>query len=462
MAKKTLPLSSEPAPAELEAVIAKLTAQIAELNAQRAVLKARASGKTKRHRMRDRLTERKIKTLTTPGFYADGGNLYLDFKDPPSKNWIERYRFAGRIRDHGIGRYPDVSLAAARLRRDADLAKVRSGIDPIDEERAAKLAQKLKQAKVMTFKQSGQACMKAQDPSWTNLKHAAQWRSTLETYVYPIFGDLPVAAVDTALVMKALEPIWLTKTETASRVRGRIEKILGWATTAGYRPADVPNPARWRGHLENLLPKKSKVAPTKNLPALPYTELPGFMTELAAQTSIAALALRFTILTCVRTKEAIQAPWSEFDLANKIWLIPAERMKGGREHRVPLSEPAFDILATLKQLPPSPFVFPADNPRRPVSNMIMLMTLRRMGRRDLTVHGFRSTFSGWRAERTGFPSEVREMALAHKISNAVEAAYRRGDLFEKRRELMRVWAAYCTGPAPAGEVVLFLGGAAAS
>jgi len=252
--------------------------------------------------------------------------------------------------------------------------------------------------------------------------------------------------------MKAIEPIWFSKTETASRTRGRIEKILDWAATAGYRPGDVPNPARWKGHLENLLPRKSKVAPVKNHEALPYVQLPGFIAELARQTGIGALALRFAILTVTRTGETLGARWEEINLAEKLWAIPAPRMKGGREHRVPLSDPALDILAALQKLPPSPFVFPA-NPRRPVSNMIMLMMLRRMGRGNLTVHGFRSTFSDWCAERTAFPSEVREMALAHKISNAVEAAYRRGDLFEKRRELMRVWAAYCTGPAPAGEVV---------
>jgi integrase len=363
-----------------------------------------------------------------------------------------RYSRNGHTHDFGLGAYPQVSLAAARLARDAVLAKLRDGIDPVEERRAQRLAPKLERARAMTFRQCADAYITAQEVGWKNAVHRYQWPQTLEAYAYPVFGDLPVAEVNTALVMKAVEPIWLTKTETASRVRGRIERVLDWAATAGYRPVDQPNPARWKGHLANLLPKRSKVAPVKNHEALPYAELPGFYTVLAEQTAVGALALRFLILTTARTSEVIGARWDEINLVEKLWVIPAERMKAGKEHRVPLSEPALDTLAVLKKLPPSPFVFPA-NPRRPVSNMIMLMTLRRVSRVNFTVHGFRSTFSDWVAEKTGFPSEVREMALAHKISNAVEAAYRRGDLFEKRRELMRQWAAYCTGPAPAGEVV---------
>jgi integrase len=404
--------------------------------------------------VRDRLTDRKIAILKLPGFYADGGNLYLDFKEPPAKNWVLRYTRDGRTRDHGLGAYPGVSLAEARLSRDAALAKLRSGVDPVEEKRAAKLASKLERARAMSFRQCAEAFIAAHEKSWKNAKHAGQWPQTMETYVYPVFGELPVGAIDTALVVKAIEPIWLGKTETASRTRGRIEKILDWAATAGYRPGDAPNPARWKGHLENLLPKKSKVAPVENMAALPYAELPGFMRELAAtQTGIGALALQFAILTACRTGEVIGARWAEIDLAEKLWTIPASRMKAAREHRVPLSDAVLDILATLRRLPPSDFVFPADRGKKPVSNMIMLMMLRRVGRGDLTVHGFRSTFSDWCAERTAFPSEVREMALAHAVGNKVEAAYRRGDLFDKRRELMRQWAAYCTGPAPQGEVV---------
>ena len=288
-----------------------LDTEIAELSERLARLKAQARGKPVRHRLRDRLTDRKVAILKIPGFYADGGNLYLDFKDPPSKNWVLRYTRAGRTHDHGLGAYPPVSLAEARLVRDAILGKLRAGIDPIEEKRATRLAQKLEQAKAMTFRQCAKAFIAAHERSWKNAKHAYQWPQTLEAYVYPIFGDLPAATIDTALVMKAIEPIWLTKTETASRTRGRIESILNWAATAGYRAGDVPNPARWKGHLENLLPKKSKVAPVKNHEAVAYAELPRFMAELAQQTSIGALALRFAILTAGRTGEVIASQWRQ-------------------------------------------------------------------------------------------------------------------------------------------------------
>jgi integrase len=343
-----------------------------------------------------------------------------------------------------------VSLAEARELAVDCQRKLRAGIDPIDEKKAARLVVKLERAKAMTFKQCAEAYIAAHERGWKNPKHAAQWPSTMEAYVYPVFGALPVAAADTGLVMKAIEPLWTTRTETASRVRGRIESVLDWATTAGYRTGE--NPAWWKGHLENLLPKKSKVAPVKNLAALPYLELPAFMAELGREDGIGALALQFTILTAARTGEVINARWDEINFAEKLWTIPAERMKAGREHRVPLSAPVIEILATMQRLPPSPFVFPA-NRRRPVSNMIMLMTLRRMGRADLTVHGFRSCFSDWCAERTAFPSEVREMALAHQVGDKVEAAYRRGDLFEKRRQVMDAWARFATSPAPEGLVV---------
>jgi integrase len=306
----------------------------------------------------------------------------------------------------------------------------------------------------MTFRQCAEANIAAHERGWRNAKHAAQWPSTLATYVYPVFGNLSVAAVDTGLVMKALEPIWLTRTETAARLRGRVESILGWSATAGYRAGE--NPARWKGHLENLLAKKSKVAPVRNLAALPYLELPAFWTELDHQDGIGALALKFTILTVARTATVLGSRWDEINLNDRLWMIPGEHMKAGKEHRVPLAAPVLEILAILKRLPPSPFVFPA-NRRRPVSNMVMLMLLRRMGRSDLTAHGFRSTFSDWCAERTNFASEVREMALAHAVGDKVEAAYRRGDLFQKRRQLMDSWATYCTSPLPEGEVIPLAG-----
>jgi integrase len=289
----------------------------------------------------------------------------------------------------------------------------------------------------MTFRQCAEAYIKAQATGWKNAKHAAQWPSTLEAYVYPAFGSLPVQTVDVGLVMKAVEPIWTTKPETASRVRGRIESVLDWATARGYRNGE--NPARWRGHLENLLPKTSKVRRVERHAALPYAELGTFMTELRQQDAVSARAMEFAILTAARTGEVIGARWSEIDFEARLWTVPAERMKAGREHRVPLSGPALSILLPLYEVRTGDRAFP-------ISHAAMLMLLRRMGRGELTVHGFRSTFSDWCAEQTNTPSEVREMALAHAVSDRVEAAYRRGDLFEKRRQVMDVWASYCAEP----------------
>jgi integrase len=268
-----------------------------------------------------------------------------------------------------------------------------------------------------------------------------QWPATLATYVNPIFGDLPVQAIDVGLVMKAIEPIWTVKPETASRVRGRIESVLDWATTRGYRQGE--NPARWRGHLENLLPKKTKVRRVKHHAALPYPEIPEFMVELRAQPGIAARALEFAILTAGRTSEVIGARWDEINLIERLWTIPADRMKAGKEHRVPLSDTALTIVTQMRGISHGDFVFPGTRVGRPLSNMSMLMTLRRMNRGELTAHGFRSSFRDWGAERTSFPAEVAEMALAHTVGDKVEAAYRRGDMFDKRRQLGDAWASFC-------------------
>jgi integrase len=304
----------------------------------------------------------------------------------------------------------------------------------------------------MTFKDCAERYIEAHRPGWKNPKHAKQWPSTLEDYVYPVFGPIPVQAVDVGLVMKALEPIWKTKPETASRVRGRIESILDWATARGYRQGE--NPARWRGHLDKLLPARGKVQKVKHHAALPYGEMGDFVAELRGQEGVAARALEFLILTATRTGEVIGARWDEFDLAKKVWTVPGERMKAGKEHRVPLSERALAIIEEMKGqgVNDHPFLFPGGRPGKPLSNMAMLKLLQRMDRGDLTAHGFRSTFRDWAAEMTHFPTEVAEMALAHTVSDKVEAAYRRGDLFQKRRELMEAWARYCE-PKPGSNVV---------
>ncbi|HJU16855.1 MAG TPA: integrase arm-type DNA-binding domain-containing protein [Stellaceae bacterium] len=386
-----------------------------------------------------------------PGMHADGGGLYLQVTESGARTWIYRFMLNGRAREMGLGPLHTIALAEAR-EKARECRKLRlEGIDPIEARNAKKTEARLAAATAMTFRECAEACIAAHKAGWKNSKHAAQWPSTLTTYVYPIFGDLPVQAIDTGLVMKALEPIWTAKPETASRVRGRIESVLDWATARGYRKGE--NPARWRGHLENLLPKKSKVQRVEHHAALPYGEIGEFMAALRQQDGIAARALEFAILTAARTGEVIGARWEEFDLTERTWTVPGERIKAGKEHRVPLSGRALAILEEMAAIRQSDFVFPGGRAGRPLSDMALLMTLRRMGRGDLTAHGFRSTFRDWAAERTNFPSEVAEMALAHTVPDKVEAAYRRGDLFQKRRQLMEAWAKHCEARKVPGDIV---------
>lgn len=369
--------------------------------------------------------------------YADGGGLYLQVSRSGTKSWIFRFALNGREREMGLGPLHTVSLSEARdLALEARKLKLR-GVDPIDARHAERSAKRLDVAKAVSFKQAARAYIKANSAGWKNAKHAAQWEATLAAYADPVFGDFAVAAVDTALVLKAVEPIWATKPETASRLRGRIETVLDWATVRGYR--EGPNPARWRGHLDKLLPAKAKVRAVAHHAALPYRELPVFMTALADQAGISARALEFAILTAGRTGEVIGARWDEIDTEATIWLIPKERMKAGREHRVPLNAGAQRVLEAMRAVRTSDYIFPGARKDRPLSNMALLATLKRMNRPDLTAHGFRSTFRDWAAETTDYPGEVVEMALAHTVANKVEAAYRRGDLFEKRKGLMGDW-----------------------
>jgi integrase len=389
------------------------------------------------------LTARQVETRRVAGLVADGGGLYLQVTDSGSKSWVYRYQVAGKRRDMGLGPLSLYSLAEARRIAVDARRLVAQGIDPIEQRRSDRAAKAIADAKAMTFKACAEAYIASHQAGWRNPKHAAQWPSTLETYAYPAMGELPVAAVDVGLVMKAVEPIWTAKPETASRVRGRIEAVLDWATARGYRQGE--NPARWKGHLENLLPQKSKVARVEHHAALPYGDLATFIAALRQEDGVAARALEFAILTAARTGEVIGATWAEIDLEARVWAVPAERMKAAREHRVPLSKPACAILAQMQAVRQNEYVFPGGRVGRPMSNMGMLMLLRRMGRGDLTAHGFRSAFSDWCAEKTNFPSEVREMALAHAVGDKVEAAYRRGDLFEKRRQLADAWARFCDG-----------------
>jgi integrase len=425
-------------------------------------------------RRSNRLSAQRVKHANSPGLHADGWGLYLLVGRTGSKSWIYRYRQNRRLRSMGLGPLRLVSLGEAREAAQVWRKLRYQGGDPIAARRAEKDQRRLEAAKAISFRQCAEAYIAAHRAGWKNAKHAAQWPNTLGTYVYPIFGELPVQAIDVALVMKVLEQpaavgleptdlirgasdhdkrLWWHKTETASRVRQRIEAILDWAHTRGYRTGE--NPARWDGHLENLLPKKTKVRAVAHHAALPYDKLPAFMAELRNEKGVAARALEFTILTIGRTGAVIGAVSDE--IKNQVWTVPAARMKGDKQHaqdfRVPLSAPALALVEQMGTERETGFLFPGGKRGKPLSNMAMLKLLERSGRGDLTVHGFKSTFKDWAHEQTNFPREVIEMAMAHAIDSKVEAAYRRGELFEKRRQLMEAWGRYCSAPPATGEVV---------
>jgi integrase len=392
-----------------------------------------------------KLTALKVGRHLEPGMYADGAGLYLQVTGAGAKSWIFRFSLRGKAREMGLGSLSAVSLADARTKAAECRRLSRDGVDPIEVRKARREQAALDAAKTLTFKEAAATYVTSHKPGWRNRKHASQWENTLATYAQPVLGRLSIQAIDTGLVLKVLRPIWSTKPETASRVRSRIEAILDWARVQKLRQGE--NPARWRGHLDHVLPAPSKVRRVKHHAALAYAELPDFMSKLLAQEGAAARALEFTILTAARTGDAIGAVWDEVNTSDKVWTVPADRMKAGREHRVPLSSPALAILRDEHDLRTSDYVFPGGKRGKSLSNMAMTGLLRRMGRGDITVHGFRSTFRDWAAECTNFPSEVVEMALAHAVGNKVEAAYRRGDLFDKRRRLMDEWATYCNTPA---------------
>lgn len=395
-------------------------------------------------RLHNALTALSVKNAS-PGRHADGGGLHLLVKEGGARSWVFRFMLNGKSRDIGLGAAGagGSSLADARDRAAALRLKVKAGIDPLSErqeaEARAKAAGQASVAAIVTFKNAADAYIAANGDSWRNAKHRQQWENTLATYAYPVIGCMPVADVDTPHVLRILEPIWKAKAETASRLRGRIETVLDSAKARGYRQGE--NPARWRGHLAQILPARAKLSRGHHK-AMPYEDVPAFLTQLRARKAVAALALEFVILTAVRTGEAIGASWSEVDLDKSIWSIPAGRMKAGKEHRVPLSPRAVAILESLQPFG-SPYLFPSSRGGK-LSGMAMAMLLRRMSV-DVTVHGFRSSFRDWVAECTSVSHEVAEMALAHTVGSAVERAYRRGDLFDKRRQLMADWVDYCHG-----------------
>ncbi len=394
------------------------------------------------------LTDKAVKAAGT-GRHTDGDGLYLDVKPSGARAWLLRVVVRGRRRDFGLGAYPGVTLAKAREKADRFREMIRDGLDPV-----AEMART--EAQRLTFEEAAEALVESKRDGWRNAKHAKQWPSTLKTYAYPVLGPLDVRDIHVEHVLKVLTPIWKTKTETATRVRQRIEAVIDYATARKAREGE--NPARWRGNLDKLLPKPVDLKhEDAHHAALPWGQMADFFAKLEAREGMGALALRFTILTAARSGEVRGATWGEIDMDAGVWTIPARRMKARKEHRVPLSADALAILRTVQPLADGDAeapVFPGGRGGRPLSDMTLSAVLRRMGRDDLTVHGFRSTFRDWAAEATPYPSELAEAALAHTIRNKVEAAYRRGDLFEKRRDLMTAWAKHCRQPAE-GNVVPF-------
>jgi integrase len=395
-------------------------------------------GKAPMNKQVNRLTAKRIAKLGD-GRHHDGHGLVLNIKGT-AKSWLLRYQRDGRERWLGLGPLHVFGLSEARLRAKQARQKIYDGEDPIDAKKQRRAQRRLEAASAVTFGQCANAYVDAHRAEWTR-RHHEQWLNSLRDWVLPKIGDLPVAAIDTAAVLSVLRPIWTTKTVTAVRIRSRIECVLDYARTAGYRTGE--NPARWKGHIENLLPKPSKVAKVQHLDAMPYKEVPAFLVELREREDISARALEFAILTAARSGEVVSACWSEIDFAGKIWTIPSERMKSGREHRVPLSDAALEL---INQLPrKSDYLFPSKRARQ-VRGEFIIHLLRAMGHAKITAHGFRSSFRDWAGERTNFPREIAEAALAHRTGDATELAYRRGDALEKRRQLMEAWARYCSIP----------------
>jgi len=399
----------------------------------------------------ERLNALQVAKLAKPGMYPDGGNLYLQVSATGSKSWLFRYAVGGIERQMGLGGLTTFTLAEARQRAKEQRKLLADGIDPLAIKRESQLQRRMADASIITFDDASAAFIESHSPGWKNIKHGDQWRNTLTTYASPVFGKLPVSIINKALVLRVLEPIWQTKNETASRLRGRIEKILDWAKAKDYRTGD--NPAAWRGNLDAILPKPGAVQDVEHYSALPWAEIGAFMRDLRTMPGTAALATELIILTACRTSEALNATWAEFDLDGALWTIPASRMKSGREHVVPLSAAVLAVLVKARaESNDSDFVFPGRKVAA-LSNMACLAVLKRMGRADLTVHGFRSTFRDWAGETTAHPREVIEHALAHLLKDKAEAAYQRGTLLEKRRALMSDWAECCGTVRTAADVV---------
>ena len=414
------------------------------------------------------LSALEVGRIKQSGYHHVGGvaGLVLQVARGGTKSWLLRVLVGGKRREIGLGGYPDVSLAGAREKARGMRDQIAQGVDPVLERQAARNALAVAAASAMTFRQAAEKYIAANESGWKNSKHAAQWAATLENYAHPKIGKLPVSAIETAHVISIIEPIWRTKTETASRLRGRIESVLDWARVRGYRTGE--NPARWRGHLDKMLPARDKVQKVAHHPALDYRQIVTFMTELRSVEGMGARALEFAILSAARSGEVRGATWKEIDRNAQAWIVPAERMKAGREHVIPLSDAALALLDGLPRLAGCELIFPS-NSNAVLSDMTLTAVIRRMDKADrkaggsgwtdrcsnvVTAHGFRSTFRDWAGETTDFPREVVEHALAHRIADKAEAAYQRGTLLDKRRRLMEEWAKASQQAESAAEIIL--------
>lgn len=391
----------------------------------------------------NKLTDLKVKRATGSGVLSDGGGLYLQLTKSGARSWFYRYETSGKGRKKGLGGYPAVSLSQARVAAQQCRELRSKGLDPVDHyrelKRSAVAAEQVEKAKAVTFQQCAERYIESMQSEWSNAKHAYQWTQSLEHYAYPFFGDLPVGEIDTGLVMQAIEKIWVEKTETATRVRQRVESILDYAKTLEVRSGE--NPARWRGHLDKLLPKPSKVRRVVHQPAMDYRAVPEFYRDVREKDFLAAITLSFIILTATRSGESRYAKWDEFDFDNRVWTIPAERMKARKPFRVPLSEEMITVLEAAKLFKKSEFVFPSPKGGQGISDTSVRRVLKGYCP-NLTVHGFRSTFRDWAAEQTNYPRDIAESALSHVLESRTEAAYQRGDKLEKRRRLMSAWSEY--------------------
>jgi integrase len=417
-------------------------------------------GESEMRKVEKALSPRRVATLTKPGMHCDGGGLYLQVKATKNgrgfnRSWVFRYMVDGRTRDMGLGSLTTIGLAEARERSRALRIKRLDGVDPLEERRAARAKPAVR---VMTFDEAASAFLAEREGLWRNERHRRQWYSTLRDYVSPTIGQLAVNQVETKHVTAVLDPLWFSRPETGSRVRGRIESVLDWAKLRGHR--DGENPARWKGHLDDAYPSPGKALQAirdetgrpANHPAIDYAELPGFMTALRARTGSSARALEFAILTCGRTNEILGARWDELDLDGKVWTVPADRMKGKRLHRVPLSDPALAIINEMASVRQSEFIFAGNKPKAPLGPMALYQMLQKL-KRGITVHGCRATFRTWAAEMTSFSSDVIEGCLAHVVRNKVLVAYQRSDRLELRRAVMQAWADHCARPHTDAKVV---------